>query len=70
MEALIFKRVVQPDAAHGHPGRCSPGFDPEFGKHTLQMFFYRHRAGAKDVADIAIDLALDHPIQHLGFTRR
>ena len=31
------------------------------------MFFDRHRARPQDVADVAVDLALDHPVQHLGF---
>ena len=39
----------------------------ELGVNALQVFLHRGRAGAEDVADVAVDLALDHPVQHLGF---
>ena len=35
----------------------------------LQVFLDGHGAGAQDVANVAVDLALDHPVQHLGLAR-
>ncbi len=55
-----------PDAAHHHARRCRAGFDTQLGKNTLQVFFDGHRAAAQNVANVAVDLPLDHPVQHLG----
>ena len=42
---------------------------PSFCEHVLQVLVHRARAGAEDVADVAVGLALGHPVQHLGLAR-
>jgi mono/diheme cytochrome c family protein len=61
------------DAAAGcgsspcRPPRCA---SPRPASNTRsRCFFTVARAGAQDVADVAVGLALDHPVQHLGLAR-
>ncbi len=42
---------------------------PSFANTRSRCFFTVRRAGAEDVADVAVGLALDHPVQHLGLAR-
>jgi hypothetical protein len=42
---------------------------PASRRHVVQVLGDRARAGAQDVADVAVGLALDHPVQHLGLAR-
>ena len=42
---------------------------PSLANTRSRCFFTVARAGAQDVADVAVDLALDHPVQHLGLAR-
>ena len=43
---------------------------PSFSYTRSRCFFTVRRAGAEDVADVAVGLALDHPVQHLGSRAR
>src|SRR3990167_4773697 len=63
-------RVQLADAVHGHGGGGGACFHPELGEHTLQVLLHRGGAGTQDVADVAVDLALEYPVQHLGLARR
>jgi hypothetical protein len=58
--------VQLPDARHGHAGCRGAGFHPQLDENALQVFFDRHGAGAQNVANVLVGLALDHPVQHLG----
>ena len=55
-----------PDAVHGHARCCRAGLDTQLGIDTLQMFFDGGRAGAQNIGNVAVDLALDDPIQYLS----
>jgi hypothetical protein len=63
-------RMQLPYAAHGHAGGGGAGLHAQLGKHPLQVLFDGGRAGAHDVANVAVDLALDHASGVCHISRR
>ena len=68
--ALCSGRIQLPHPLHGHRRRRGARFHAQLLVDALQVFFHRRRAAAQDVADVAVGLALGHPVQHFAFAQR